>query len=170
VITDEMMKTKFTLMHFDDAQDLLHGIEALQHYSVPICEVYTPTQIPGIETRLGIKRIRLGNAILKYGCPAGIAFTTLAGYLMEYHSLTKPVEKPVFTLVFTLLIMTVTFFLATRLLPKRTPRMITPKPNDNRYLIVVDAQGIIPNENITNLFRYAGAVEISSAVKNIVIS
>jgi hypothetical protein len=168
VIPDEMMRTKFTLMHFDSEEDLLHGIEALQHYSIPICEVYTPRYVPGIETKLRIKHIRLGNAILKYGCLGGTAITTLVYYLFMHDGIMKSGGQSAFTLLFTAFIMAITYFMATWLFPGQAPKVTGPRPGDNRYLIVANAKGVILHEDIIKLFQYTGAVEISSVIKNIV--
>jgi hypothetical protein len=164
----KMMGTKFTLMHFNDKDDFLHGIDALQHYNVPICEVHIPSHIQDIEIKLRIKSIKLGYAVLKYGCLGGTVLTTLACYLFEQGSFAKLAEKSVFALLFTALIMLLTFFLALRLFPRRVPQIINSRPNDNRYLIVADTRGIMAHEDITRLFEYSRAVEISSSIKNIV--
>jgi hypothetical protein len=161
---------KYTLMYFDGEDDLLHGIDVLQHYGVLISEVYAPKQIAGIEKKLRIKDIRLGNAVLKYGFMGGAAITTLACYILEHGSLLKPIERSDLTLLMTVFITAITLLFASRLLLKRVPQMINSRSNDNRYLMVVNARGIIPHDHITNLFQYTEAVEISPAIKNIVIS
>jgi hypothetical protein len=153
-------------MHFEDVDDLLHAIDALQHYNIPICEVHTPVQIPGIETKLRIKNIRLGYTALKYGCLGGTAITTLAYYILGQ----KTGGMPALSILFTALIVLVTFFIATRLFPGSAPKVIDLQPDDNRYLILVDANNIAQNEDLNRLFNYAAAVEISSSIKHIVIS
>jgi hypothetical protein len=153
-------------MHFEGVNDLLHAIDALQYYSVPICEVHTPVQIHDIETRLRIKNIRLGYAVLKYGCLGGTALITLAYYILEQ----KPGETPAFSMMLTAFIMLATFFIAARLFPGTAPKVIDLQPDDNRYLILVDANNIAQNEDLNSLFNYSGAVEISSAIKHMVIS
>ena len=167
-ISDIVMGTKFTLMHFNDEADFLHGVDALQHYNVPICEVHIPRSIKDIEIKLRIRSIKLGYAVLKYGCFGGTVLTTLACYLFEQDGLTKPIEKTVFALLFTAFIILLTFFLVQRLFPQRVPQIINSRPGDNRYLIVADTRGIMAHEDINRLFQYSRAVEISSTIKNIV--
>jgi hypothetical protein len=164
----KMMGTKFTLMHFSDEDDFLHGIDALQHYNVPICEVHIPGHIQDIEIKLRIKSIKLGYAVLKYGCFGGTVLSTLACYLFEQGSFIKLEEKSVFSLLFTALIIVLTFLIVLRLFPRRVPQIINSSPGDNRYLIVADTRGIMAHEDITRLFEYSKAVEISSTIKNIV--
>jgi hypothetical protein len=166
-ISDEMMGTKFTLMHFSDEDDFLHGIDALQHYNVPISEVHIPRPVQDIDIKLRIRSIKLGYAVLKYGCLGGTALTTLACYLFELGDFSKPEGKPVPALLFTTFIILLTFFLAQRLFPRRVPQIINSRP-DNGFLIVAYTRGIVAHEDITRLFQYSRAVEISSTIKNIV--
>ena len=156
------------MMHFSDEEDFLHGINALQHYNVPICEVHIPKHIQGIEIKLRIKSIKQGYAVLKYGCLGGTALTTLACYLFEQNGFEISAGKPLSSLLFTTLIILLTFLLALRLFPRRVPKIINSRPNNNRFLIVANTRGIIAHEDITRLFQYSRAVEISSIIKNIV--
>jgi hypothetical protein len=164
------MKSKLTLLHFDGVADLLHGIDALQYYQIPICEVYTPVTIPGIESILRIKQIRSGYAVLKFGCLGGTAITTLIYYMFGQNSLNISSRNSVMTLLFTALVMLITYFFAARLFRGSAPKAISLKKSDHRYLIIVNANQITHDDDIQNLFKYATAVEISAAVKNIVIS
>jgi hypothetical protein len=164
------MKSKLTLLHFDGVADLLHGIDALQYYQIPICEVYTPVTIPGIESILRIKQIRSGYAVLKFGCLGGTAITTLIYYMFGQNSLNISSRNSVVTLLFMVLVMLITYFFAARLFPGSAPKIIRLKNRDQRYLIIVNANQITHHGDIQNLFKYATAVEISAAVKNIVIS
>ena len=63
-----MSSTKYILGLFDDPDDMMHGIDALQKNSVPIYDVYTPMPIHGIEAKLGVKDSRLGYAAFMFGC------------------------------------------------------------------------------------------------------
>jgi hypothetical protein len=56
------------------------------------------------------------------------------------------------------------------LTPVKAPRCFTLQPGDRRYLAVVDTQHIPVNETIAHLFQYAGAVDFSSTIKNLVIA
>lgn len=157
-----MKRNKSILLHFYDREDLLHGIKVLQHYKIPICEVYTPGHIYGIESKLQIKKIRFGYTILKYGCLGGTALTTIGYYLFAQDSFNAK------TVLFNLSVILVTFFFATRLFSGAAPKVIALKRKDNRYLMVVNANSIIPNDDVTSLFKYAEAVETSSAIKNMI--
>jgi len=162
------MGTKFTLMHFDDEGDFLHGIDVLQHYLVPVSEVHIPKQVQGIEIKLRVKAIKMGYAVLKYGCLGGTALTTLACYVFEQDGFGKLAGKPVFALLVTTVIILFTFLIALRLFPRRVPQIINSGPNDSHYLIVADTRGLVAHEDIIRLFQYSRAVEISSTIKDIV--
>jgi hypothetical protein len=154
------MKNQLTLMHFDSKEELLSGIDTLLHYNIVIHEIHTPVPIPTLKTKLNIKQLRLGYAVLKFGCPGAIAFTTLICELFARGHIN----------LFNLSFIVVAFLLATRLFPGQAPQLFKLKAGDNRYLVVVDLKNISVNKTITQLFQYAGAVEFSPAVKNIIIS
>ena len=163
-----MKGTKLILSHFYSSDDLIHGIEVLQYHHIPILEVYISKPINDIENKLRIKNLRLGYLVIKLGLLGGTAIPTLAYYLIEKVGLHNIDEKSALAIIFTLLIMAVTFLFATFLFPGHAPRVISLPASNNRFLIVVDAKSIIPHKNIQNLFQYAEAVEISTTIKNIV--
>jgi hypothetical protein len=157
------MKNQLTLLHFENPDDLLAGIDALQQHNIIIREIYAPKPMPGIETKLRTKQLRFGKAIFKFGCLGGMGLTSLGYCFLEPHTNWK-------TVLFNALILLVTALIAGCLLPINAPGVFTLGPGDTRYLAVVDTQRIQVNESIAHLFQYAGAVEFSPAVKNIVIS
>jgi len=54
-----MSNIKYILGHFEDPDDLMHGIDKLQENNVSVYDVYTPMPIHGIEDKLGVRRSRL---------------------------------------------------------------------------------------------------------------
>jgi hypothetical protein len=166
--TYKMKKTKLILSHFYSPDDLLHGIEVLQHHHIPILEVHLSKPINDIENKLRIKNLRLGHLVIKLGLLGGTAIPTLVYYIIEKSGLLKVDDKSVFTIIFTLLVMVATFLFATFLFPGHAPRVIHLPASESIFLILVDAKGIIPHKDIQNLFQYAEAVEISTTIKNIV--
>jgi hypothetical protein len=64
------------------------------------------------------------------------------------------------TILFTAFGMTFTFFAATHLFPGRAPRVMDLRATDDRFIIAVNAKGNVPHEDITNLLKEAGAVEV----------
>lgn len=157
------MKNQLTLLHFDTPEDLLAGIDTLQQHHIIIREIYASERMPKVETKLRIKQLRLGEAILSFGCLGGIGLTTIGYYFLKPQADWKTILLNVIALLVTLLI-------AGRLFSVRAPRLITLKQGDRRYLAVVDTQHIPVNESVAYLFQYACAVELSPAIKNIVIS
>jgi hypothetical protein len=163
-----MKRTKLILSHFYNTDDLIHGIEVLQYYHIPILEVYISRPINDIENKLRIKNLRLGHLIIKLGLLGGTAIPTLVYYLIEKWGALKMDEKSAFAIIFTLLIMAATFVFATFLFPGHAPRVSYLPASDNRFLILVDAKNIILHKDIQNLFQYAEAVEISTTIKNLI--
>ncbi len=154
------MKNQLTLLHFENPEDIIAGIDTLQQHHIIIREIYASQPIPGIETKLGIKYLRLGQAILRFGCMGGMGLTCLGYYLLEPQANWK-------TVLLNVLMLLLTLFVAGCLSPINAPKVLSLKPGDNRYLAVVDTERIPVNESIAHLFQYAGAVDLSPAIKNI---
>jgi hypothetical protein len=157
------MKNQLTLLHFENPEDMLAGIDTLRRYNIIVREIYTSEAMPNIATKLRIKQFRFGEAIFRFGCVGGMGLTSLAYYFLGPQTNWK-------TMLLNVLIILVTLFIAGRLFSFNAPRVFTLKPGDNRYLTVVDTQNIPVNQAVAHLFQYTGAVELSPAIKNIVIS
>lgn len=167
-----MSSTKFILGLFDDPDVMMQGITKLQQNSVPIYDVYTPMPIHGIEAKLGVKHSRLGFAAFMFGCLGATVIFSIIYYTLVHDWPMNIGGKPAFTVpnfipatfewtvLFTAFGMTGTFFFATHLFPGRAPRVMDLRATDDRFVIAIDAKGDIPHEQITNLLKEAGAVEI----------
>jgi len=167
-----MSSTKYILGLFDDPDEMMHGIDILQKNSVPIYDVFTPMPIHGIERKLGIKDSRLGYAAFMFGCLGGTTIFAMASYMLAIDWPINIGGKPAFsvpdfipitfewTVLFTAFGMVATFFYATHLFPGRTPRVMDLRATDDRFVIAIDAKGNTPHEDITNLLKQAGAVEV----------
>ncbi|MDB5135739.1 MAG: hypothetical protein JWP37_2342 [Mucilaginibacter sp.] len=157
------MKNQLTLLHFENPEDMLAGIDTLQQYNIIIREIYSSEPVPNIETKLRIKKFQFGQAIFRFGCLGGMGLTSLGYYFLEPQANWK-------TVLLNTIVLLVTLFIAGYLFPINAPRVFTLQQGDRRYLAVVDTQRIPVNESIAYLFQYTGAVEFSPAIKNIVIS
>jgi hypothetical protein len=167
-----MSKTKYILGLFEDPDDMMHGIEKLQKNSVPIYDVYTPMPIHGIEAKLGIKESRLPYAAFMFGTLGGSVVFTIIYYTIVHDwpmniggkvHFALPDFIPItfeWTVLFTAFGMVSTFFFATHLFPGRAPRVMDFRATDDRFVIAIDANSNIPHEDITNLLKEAGAVEV----------
>ncbi|RVU01546.1 DUF3341 domain-containing protein [Mucilaginibacter limnophilus] len=167
-----MSSTKFILGLFDDPDDMMHGIEKLQKNSVPIYDVYSPMPIHGIEAKLGVKESRLGYAAFCFGLLGGSVIFSIVYYTLVHDWPMNIGGKPTFpmpvfvpftfewTILWTAFGMTLTFFAATHLFPGRAPRVMDLRATDDRFVIAIDAKGNVPHDDITNLLKEAGAVEI----------
>jgi hypothetical protein len=157
------MKNQLTLLYFESPEDLVMGIDTLQQHNIIISEIHTSESLPYIKTKLRIKQLQFNEAIFRFGCLGGMGLTSLTYYLLEPQTSWKGA-------LLNVLISLITLFIAGYLFPINAPRVFTLKPGDRRYLAVVDTQRIPVNESIAHLFQYTGAVELSPAIKNIVIS
>jgi len=167
-----MSNTKYILGLFDDPDDMMHGIDKLQKNSIPIYDVYTPMPIHGIDAKLGIKDSRLGYAAFMFGCLGGSTIFTMVYYMLVHDWPIDIGGKPNFampdfvpftfewTVLFTAFGMVAMFFYSTHLFPGRAPRVMDLRATDDRFVIAVDAMGNIPHDDITNLLKEAGAVEV----------
>ena|ERR1700743_433347 len=157
------MKNQLTLLHFENLEDLLEGIDTLQQHHLIIHEVYSAEPIPGIDAKLNKLRLQLGELAIRIGLFGGIVFTSLLFYLQQQEVSWKE------ALLNTALLL-VTLYFAGCLTPVKVPRWRKLQAGDRRYLAVVDTQHVPVNEYITHLFQYTGAIEFNSVIKNIVIS
>jgi hypothetical protein len=167
-----MSSTKYILGLFDDPDVMMHGIDKLQKNSVPIYDVYTPMPIHGIEAKLGIKDSRLGYAAFLFGCLGGTTIFTLVCYFLVYDWPMNIGGKPHFavpdfipvtfewSVLFASFGMAFTFFYATHLFPGRAPRVMDLRATNDRFVIAIDAKTDVPHDDITNILKEAGAVEI----------
>lgn len=167
-----MSSTKYILGLFADPDEMLDGIDKLQKNSISIYDVYTPMPIHGIEAKLGMKDSRLGWAAFMFGCLGGTTIFSMAYYMLVNDWPMNIGGKPAFaipdfvpftfewTVLFTAFGMTITYFYATHLFPGRTPRVMDFRATDDRFVIAIDAKTNTSHEDITNLLKEAGAVEI----------
>jgi hypothetical protein len=157
------MKNQLTLLHFENPEELIAGIDTLQKHHLIIHEVYSSKNIPGIEARLSTRQWRLGAAIIRFGCFGGLVLTPLFFYVQQSGLNWKAVTLDIILLV-------VALFFAGCLTPIKAPKFRKLQTGDQRYLAIVDTENIPVSESITHLFQYARAVEFSPGIKKIVIS
>jgi hypothetical protein len=167
-----MSNTKYILGHFEDPDDLMHGIDQLQTNDISIYDVFTPMPIHGIEAKLGVKRSRL--PIVAFCC--GLT-GTIAAFSMIYYMLVIdwPIDiggKPAFafpdfvpimfevTVLFCAFGMVGMFFFRNHLFPGRAPRVMDLRATNDRFIIAIDAKKNPHPDKIDSLLKGAGAVEV----------
>ncbi|SMO39152.1 DUF3341 domain-containing protein [Solitalea koreensis] len=166
-----MSNKKYAIGLYDDQDILLQGIKEVQNNGQMIHDVYTPHPVHGLENVFIIPRSRLPIAAFCFGC-LGIS----CAFLMMWYMITYdwPMDiggKPNFpivsfipilfewTVLFASFGMGLTFFLANRLIPGSTPRIMDERATDDRYVIAVEVND--ENEQtVSSLFRQSGAVEV----------
>ena len=167
-----MSTTKIVYGLYADDDDLMNGVKAFNDKGIKINEVYTPFPVHGLDKALGLKKTRISDAAFIYACYGVTIGATLTWYVMNHDWPQNIGGKPAFavpnfipatfewTVLFTAFGMTITFFFATHLFPGRAPRVMELRATDDRFVIAIDAKGNIPHEDITNILKEAGAVEI----------
>ncbi len=167
-----MSNIKYILGHFEDPDDLMHGIDKLQENSVRIYDVYTPMPIHGIEDKLGIKRSRLGRVAFGFGLTGTIAAISMITYMLVIDWPMNIGGKPHFalpdfipimfelTVLFAAFGMVGTYFFVNHLAPGRAPRVMDLRATNDRFVIAIDAKSNTSHDQIDNILKEAGAVEI----------
>ncbi len=167
-----MDSTKYILGHFEDPDDLMHGIDKLLANNVKIYDVFTPMPIHGIEDKLGYKRSRLPIAAFCFGLTGTCAGISLMYYTMVSDWPMNIGGKPHFafpdfvpimfelTVLFCAFGMVGTFFFKNHLFPGRAPRVMDLRATSDRFIIAVDAVSNSNHDQIDSLLKDAGAIEI----------
>ncbi len=167
-----MSDVKYILGHFEDPDDLMHGIDKLQKNNIGIYDVYTPMPIHGIEDKLGYKRSRLPIVAFLCGITGTITAISMIYYMLVYDWPMNIGGKPHFafpdfvpvmfelTVLFCAFGMVGTFFYASHLFPGRAPRVVDLRATDDRFVIAVDAGTFTDHNKIDSLLKDAGAIEI----------
>ncbi len=167
-----MSNVKYILGHFEDPDDMMHGIDKLQENNIGIYDVYTPMPIHGIEDKLGYKRSRLPIAAFCFGLTGTITAISMIYYMLVYDwpmniggkpSLAMPDFVPItfeLTVLFGAYGMMFTFFYANHFFPGRAPRVMDFRATDDRFVIAIDAKSNPYPDKIEDLLKEAGAVEV----------
>ena len=160
----------FVLCNFSHTDDLLFGIDALRSFNIPINEVYSPARIDELKSKLEIKRLKAGHTVLKYGCIGGASLAPMLFYALDHNGGATSSVKDIPGMVFTAFFLISTFFLASWLTTSKPPEIIKLPPNDRRFLIVIKTRNIMPNEKVASFLQYSGSVEITQAVKKLLLT
>src|SRR5262245_19937978 len=124
-----MSDTKYILGHFEDPDDMTHGIDKLKAANVSIYDVFTPMPIHGLEEKLGYKRSRLPIAAFCFGITGTCTAFSMIYYMLVHDWPINIGGKPNFampdfipimfelTVLFASFGMVGTFFFANHLFP-----------------------------------------------------
>ena len=93
-----MSNVKYILAHFEDPDEMMHGIDKLQENNISIYDVFTPMPIHGIEAKLGIKRSRLPIAAFLFGLTGTITAFSMIYYMLVYDWPMNIGGKPAFAM------------------------------------------------------------------------
>ena len=167
-----MSNVKYILAHFEDPDEMMHGIDKLQENNVSIYDVFTPMPIHGIEAKLGVKRSRLPIVAFLFGLTGTLTAISMIYYMLVYDwpmniggkpALAMPNFVPI-TFELTVLLasygMGFTFFFANHLFPGRAPRVMDLRATNDRFVIAIDAKENPYPDKINDILKEAGAIEI----------
>jgi hypothetical protein len=167
-----MNKIKYILGHFDDPDQMMHGIDKLKENNIKIYDAYTPMPIHGIEDKLGVERSRLPIVAFICGITGTITAFSMIYYMMVSDWPMNIGGKPSFafpdfipimfemTVLFCAFGMVGAFFFRNHLFPGRAPRVMDLRATNDRFILAVDANEYADHEKINSLLKDAGAVEI----------
>ncbi len=167
-----MSNTKYILGHFEDPDDMMHGIDKLKENDISIYDVFTPMPIHGIEEKLGYKRSRLPIVAFLFGITGTCTAFTMIYYMLVYDWPMNIGGKPSFampdfipimfelTVLFASYGMGLTYFFRNHLFPGRAPRVMDLRATDDRFVIAIDANTNPYPEKIDDILKDAGAIEI----------
>ena len=167
-----MSNTKYILGHFDDPDDMMHGIDKLQENNISVYDAFTPMPIHGIEDKLGYKRSRLPIAAFCFGITGTLAGFSMIYYMLVYDWPMNIGGKPAFavpnfvpicfelTVLFSAFGMMACFMYANHFFPGRAPRVMDLRSTNDRFVIAIDANTNPYPDKIVDLLNEAGAVEI----------
>lgn len=167
-----MSNIKYILGHFEDPDDLMHGIDKLHENNVSIYDVFTPMPIHGIEDKLGVKRSRLPKAAFLFGIMGTATAFAMLYYMLVIDWPMNIGGKPAFafpdfipvmfelTVLFCAFGMVGTFFYSSHLFPGRAPRVMDLRATNDRFVIAIDVKENPYPAKIDDILKDAGAVEI----------
>ena len=167
-----MSNIKYILGHFEDPDDLMHGIDKLHENNVSIYDVFTPMPIHGIEDKLGVKRSRLPKAAFLFGIMGTVTAFAMLYYMLVIDWPMNIGGKPAFafpdfipvmfelTVLFCAFGMVGTFFYSSHLFPGRAPRVMDLRATNDRFVIAIDVKENPYPAKIDDILKDAGAVEI----------
>ncbi|MCO4293449.1 DUF3341 domain-containing protein [Solitalea sp. MAHUQ-68] len=166
-----MKNKKFAIGLYDDEDVLKSGITSIQNKGQEIFDVYTPYPVHGLENVFFVPRSRLPIAAFCFGCLGLSLAFLMMWYMITYDWPMDIGGKPNFpvvsfipvcfewTVLFASFGMGFTFFMANRLIPFSTPRIMDERATDDRFVVAIEV-----NENnessVADLIRQSGAVEV----------
>jgi hypothetical protein len=157
------------LCHFSNAQDLLFGIDALRSFHIPIYEVYSPTHTDQLNARLEIRKFKRGHAVLKYGCILGLTISSIGFYIFNRQWTIPLTAMDYLRLALPIVLLIVASTLASSFITSKPPEVIKLSSADARFLIIIKTENIIPCEDVASFLQYSGSLEITRAVKRMLL-
>jgi hypothetical protein len=157
---------------YDDDEVLKNSAKQLVAKGVKINEVFSPFPIHGIDPIIGVKNTRLGIMAFLYGltgltlATVGMRFFMIVDWPMNIGGkphFAFPDFIPIMfelTVLFAAFGMVGTYFFANHLAPGRAPRVMDLRATNDRFVIAIDAKTNLSHDQIDNILKEAGAVEV----------
>ena len=159
---------------YEDEDVLLDAIHHIQKKGIKIKDVYTPIPLHGVFEALNLKT-RLPIATFIYGVFGAIItfaflyWTSVVSYPLKFGG--KPLNSLSFIIILFVAVIFVatlltfmTFFIREKLVPGKEVKVLDPRSTDDKFLIVVDKDDNITDEELNSVkqaMKESGASEIN---------
>ncbi len=169
-----MSNTKIIYGLYGDDDDMLHGIEKLQHKGIEINEVYTPFPVHGLDKLLNLKKTRISDAAFFYGVYGVTLASVMTWFMMIYDwpqniggkpsfawGLNMPAFVPVMfelTVFSAAHLMSLTYLFRNKMFPGAKDQNPDPRTTDDKFLVEIHSSDV---DNIKGIFIETGAEEIT---------
>lgn len=162
---------------YDDDDILLKGVKAIREKGLEIGEVYSPFPIHGLDHAMGLKGTRIAIAAFLYGLLGlTVAVTlTMGTMIIDWpmniggkpsfsYGENMPAFVPIIfelTVFFSAHLLVWTFFFRNKLFPGQKAQNPDPRTTDDKFLMEVQLAQDSDQEEIINLLKESGAIEVS---------
>ena len=165
---------------YTDDDVLMSAVKKVKAEKIHIEEIYCPFPVHGLDKLMGLAPTRLAITAFLYGCVGLTVAIVMMNFIMIEDWPQDIGGKPSFsylenmpafvpimfelTVFFAAHLMVITFYLRSRMWPFKKAENPDPRTTDDHFLMEI---AVNDNEdNLTNLLKDTGAVEINIVVKD----
>ena len=165
---------------YNDDDVLMSAVKKVKAEKIHIEEIYCPFPVHGLDKLMGLAPTRLAITAFLYGCVGLTVAVVMMNFIMIEDWPQDIGGKPSFsylenmpafvpimfelTVFFAAHLMVITFYLRSRMWPFKKAENPDPRTTDDHFLMEI---AVNDNEdNLTNLLKDTGAVEINIVVKD----
>jgi hypothetical protein len=155
-------------MNFDSKQKLLHAIDILNQFKVPISEVYISEYTPMLQQKLRAKRFNWKAFILRFGLFGGAVVAAFAHYLFksrfkgDFNQINY--KGPALSLTISVML-----FILAYIFSSKATKIRRLSSNDQKYLLAVKFESTIQEKQVKDLIKYYRGIKMSEDIKHMII-